>query len=169
MTDQPGLDIEEFRAVMRRTASAVGVLATDGPAGRVGVTVSSLSSLSFEPASVICCVHRQSKALEILLANGVFTANFLSAGQSTVADVFAGMVPEYRERRFEVGAWEPIVTGAPALVGSLCSFDCSVAKTFEFGTHTIIAGEVLALQTGSEHPLIFSNRTYHKLEAVAHG
>jgi flavin reductase len=166
MMVQSTLDIEEFRTVMRRTASAVGVLATDGPAGRVGITVSSLSSLSFEPASVICCVHRQSKALEILLANGVFTANFLSAGQSIVADVFAGLVPEYREKRFEVGSWSPIMTGAPALIDSLCSFDCSVAKTFEFGTHTIIAGEVLALRTGSDVPLIFSNKTYHKLEAV---
>lgn len=82
MTTVSALDIEEFRLVMRRTASAVGVLATDGPAGRVGITVSSLSSLSFEPASVICCVHRQSRALAILLENGVFTANFLSAGQS---------------------------------------------------------------------------------------
>lgn len=166
MTVQSTLDIEEFRAVMRRTASPVGVLATDGPAGRVGVTVSSLSSLSFAPASVVCCVHRQSKALQILLANGVFTANFLSAGQSAVADVFAGFVPEYRERRFDIGTWAPLMTGAPALMDSLCSLDCNVAKTFEFGTHTIIAGEVLALQTGSDTPLIFSNKTYHKLEAV---
>lgn len=166
MTTVSALDIEEFRLVMRRTASAVGVLATDGPAGRVGITVSSLSSLSFEPASVICCVHRQSRALAILLENGVFTANFLSAGQSIVADVFAGLVPEYREKRFDVGAWEPIATGAPALIDSLCSFDCNVAKTFEFGTHTIIAGEVLALQSGSDHPLIFSNRSYHRLEGV---
>lgn len=167
MTDRSVLDIEEFRTVMRRTASAVGLLATDGPAGRVGVTVSSLSSLSFEPASVICCVHRQSKALEILLANGIFTANFLSAGQSIVADVFAGLVPEYRERRFDVGSWAPIVTGAPALDDSLCSFDCNVATTFEFGTHTIIVGAVLALQTGADHPLIFSNRAYHRLAAAS--
>jgi flavin reductase len=166
MTTQSALDIEEFRTVMRRTASAVGVLASDGPAGRVGITVSSLSSLSFEPASVVCCVHRQSKALEILLANGVFTANFLSAGQSIVADVFAGLVPEYREKKFEMGTWAPIVTGAPSLMDSLCSFDCNVAKTFEFGTHTIIAGEVLAFQTGSDIPLIFSNKTYHRLEAA---
>jgi flavin reductase len=167
MTHRSVLDIEEFRAVMRRTASAVGILATDGPAGRVGVTVSSLSSLSFEPASVVCCVHRQSKVLEILLANGVFTANFLSAGQSVVADVFAGLLPEYRERKFDIGSWAPIVTGAPALIDSLCSFDCTVAKTFEFGTHTIVAGEVLALQAGADHPLIFSNRSYHRLAAAS--
>ena len=163
---QPAVDPEEFRAAMRRTASAVGVLASDGPGGRVGITVSSLSSLSFDPASVICCVYRQCKALEILLKNGVFTANFLSAGQSDVAKVFAGLVPEYRERRFEIGEWKSIVTGAPALMDSLCSFDCNVAKTFEFGTHTIIVGEVLRIQTGSDKPLIFSNRSYHKLESV---
>ena len=163
---QPAFDTEEFCAAMRRTASAVGVLASDGPAGRIGITVSSLSSLSLAPPSVICCIYRQSKALEILLKNGVFTANFLSAGQSDVANVFAGLVPEYRDRRFEIGQWKPIVTGAPALVDSLCSFDCSVAKTFEFGTHTIIVGEVLSIQTGSDKPLIFSNRSYHKLESV---
>jgi flavin reductase (DIM6/NTAB) family NADH-FMN oxidoreductase RutF len=166
MTLHPALDPEEFRAAMRRTASAVGVLASDGPGGRVGITVSSLSSLSFDPASVICCVYRQSKALEILLQNGIFTANFLSDGQSDVANVFAGLVPEYRDRKFEIGEWKPILTGAPALMDSLCSFDCSVAKTFEFGTHAIIVGKVLSIQTGSDKPLIFSNRAYHKLESV---
>lgn len=160
------LDMDEFRAAMRRTASAVGVVASDGSHGRVGITVSSLTSLSLKPPSVICCVYRQSKALEALLKNGAFTANFLSAGQSEVAEVFAGLVPDYRDRKFDIGEWQPLVTGAPSLVGSLCSFDCNLARTFEFGTHTIIIGEVIGIKTGDDRPLIFSNRTYYELASA---
>ncbi|MBP2293252.1 flavin reductase family protein [Azospirillum rugosum] len=159
------VDAEQFRAAMRRTASSVGVLATDGAFGRAGLTVSSLSSLSAEPPSVLCCVHRQSRALEVLLGNGVFTANFLATGQSKVADVFAGFVAEHRENRFAVGEWKTLFTGAPALSGTICSFDCRVAATFEFGTHRIIAGEVMALETGSDSPLVYSDRAYKQLVA----
>ncbi|MDH2236536.1 flavin reductase family protein [Pigmentiphaga sp. GD03639] len=157
------VDKEYFRQAMRTMASSVTVLATDGSAGRAGLTVSSLVSLSVEPPSVLCCVHRQSQALGALLENGVFSANILAEHQSRVADVFAGMVPEYREDRFGIADWTRGVTGAPMLPGALCSFDCRLARTFEFGTHRILVGEVLAIEIGADHPLIYADRTYRRL------
>ncbi|MFN3351840.1 flavin reductase family protein, partial [Pseudorhodoplanes sp.] len=91
---------DRFRDTMRRTASGVAVLTTDGVGGRAGVTVSTLCSLSMEPPSVIACVHRDSRALEIILRNGVFVANVLAEDQEHVAKAFAGMIPELRDNRF---------------------------------------------------------------------
>ena len=93
---------ERFREAMRRTASGVAVLTTDGEAGRAGVTISTLCSLSMEPPSVIACVHQDSSALEALLANRVFAANALTDDQSRVAHAFAGQIPELRDDRFPV-------------------------------------------------------------------
>lgn len=165
----PTFDPALFRAAMGRTASGVTVVTTDGAAGRGGVTVSSLCSLSMEPASVLFCLNKGSRLLPVLIENGVFAANILAHGQHRVADCFAGQIPELREDRFAIAEWEALHTGAPVLRGALCRFDCKVAGMFEFGTHHIIAGEVLALdshESHGAHPLVYSNRGYHKIEAA---
>ncbi|WP_029005316.1 flavin reductase family protein [Azorhizobium doebereinerae] len=163
------LDPALFKEAMRNMASSVAVIATDGPAGRAGLTVSSLSSLSMEPPSVVLCVHANSTALPALLANGVFTANVLAHDQSGVADAFAGQVPAFKADKFACAEWEALATGAPALRGALITFDCKLAATFAFGTHHIVAGEVLALApagTGAAEPLIYANRAYRRLQVA---
>jgi flavin reductase (DIM6/NTAB) family NADH-FMN oxidoreductase RutF len=157
---------DRFREAMRRTASGVAVIATDGPAGRAGLTVSTLCSLSLEPPSVIACVHRNSAVLPLIAANGVFTANVLAEDQARVAEVFAGMVPELREDRFAEGGWVRAESGAPALRGSLNSFDCRLATSFDYGSHRVIIGEVIDLVSRDAAPLIYSDRGFHTLVAA---
>lgn len=160
------LDPVRFREAMGRTASGVTVVTTDGEAGRAGVTVSSLCSLSMEPPSVLFCLHRDSRTLPILTANGVFAANILSHHQHRVADSFAGLIPELKDDRFGAGEWDKLVTGAPVLRGALCRFDCRVASIFSFGSHHIVAGEVLELESHAHEPLVYSGRGYKRLEAA---
>lgn len=167
MTTPNGIiDIALFRQAMGRTASGVTVVTTDGEAGRAGVTVSSLCSLSMEPPSVLFCLNKGSRTLPALIANGVFCANILAHGQQRVADSFAGLIPEFKDDRFAVAEWERLHTGAPVLRGALCRFDCRIASVFEFGTHHIIAGEVVALESEPAKPLVYSNRSYHKIEVA---
>jgi flavin reductase (DIM6/NTAB) family NADH-FMN oxidoreductase RutF len=154
---------ERFRDAMRRTASGVAVLTTDGAAGRAGVTISTLCSLSMEPPSVIACVHQDNRALEIVLANGVFAANALTDGQSRVASAFAGQIPELRDNRFGAGTWRRLATGAPILDGALASFDCRMAEAFRFGTHRILVGEVVEVAARAGGPLVFSDRNFRQL------
>jgi cob(II)yrinic acid a,c-diamide reductase len=161
----PVVEVETFRDAMRMTASGVAVVTTDGEAGRAGVTVSSLCSLSMAPPSVAFSVHRDNRGLEKLLANGVFVANVLSDAQERVANSFAGLIPELRENRFLAGDWSGLLTGAPALDGALCNFDCRVASVFDFGSHRIVAGEVLNVRNRAALPLIFSDRTFRRLAA----
>lgn len=156
---------ERFRDTMRRTASGVAVLTTDGAAGRAGLTVSTLCSLSMEPPSVIACVHRGNRALETILANGVFSANVLAGDQEHVAKTFAGLIPELRENRFASGDWHQAATGAPLLAGALAAFDCRTASTHDFGTHSILIGEVIDIVAGEGDPLLFADRNFHRLAA----
>ncbi len=165
VTTHPVVEVETFRDAMRMTASGVAVVTTDGEAGRAGVTVSSLCSLSMAPPSVAFSVHRDNRGLEKLLANGVFVANVLSEAQERIANSFAGLIPELRDNRFLAGDWSELLTGAPALDGALCNFDCRVASVFDFGSHRIVAGEVLKVRNRAALPLIFSDRTFRRLAA----
>jgi flavin reductase (DIM6/NTAB) family NADH-FMN oxidoreductase RutF len=162
----PVVDVDVFRDAMRMTASGVAVVTTDGEAGRAGVTVSSLCSLSMEPPSVVFSVHRDNRGLAQLLANGVFVANVLSDAQERVASSFAGLIPELRDNRFLAGDWSTLLSGAPALDGALCNFDCRVACVFDFSSHRIVTGEVLNVRKQAARPLIFSDRTFRRLAAA---
>ena len=157
---------DRFRETMRRTASGVAILTTDGVAGRAGVTVSTFCSLSMEPLSVMACVHRDSRPLDTILANGVFAANVLADDQETVAKAFAGMIPEMRADRFASGRWQSIATGAPALLDALASFDCKIASTFDYGTHRIVIGEVIEVMSGLGNPLLFADCNFRRLLAA---
>ena len=157
---------DRFRETMRRTASGVAILTTDGAAGRAGLTVSTLCSLSMEPPSVVACVHRDNRALETILANGVFAANVLAEDQEIVAKAFAGLIPQMRDDRFASGQWHHLATSAPVLQGALAAFDCKTASTFDFGTHRILIGEVIEVASTAGDPLLFADRNFRRLLAA---
>ena len=156
---------DHVRDAMRRTASGIAVLATDGPAGLAGVTISTLCSLSLEPPSVIACVHRNSRAVAAVLKNGVFSANILGEGQADVAAAFAGLDPAFQDNRFAAGIWD-VADGLPRLTGAVASFACRLADTHRFGSHVILIGEIYAVTASDAPPLIYSDRAFRTLSAA---
>lgn len=155
---------EKFRDAMRRTASGVAVLTTDGNAGRAGVTVSTLCSLSLEPPSIIACVHKKSQTLGTIFENGCFVANVLADDQTRIAAVFSGPAADVQGDRFANVSWGESASGNPVIEGTLAAFDCKLATHFEFGSHKIIVGEVRDVFTSDRKPLIYSGRMFGKLE-----
>jgi flavin reductase (DIM6/NTAB) family NADH-FMN oxidoreductase RutF len=155
---------DAVRSAMRCTASGVAILATDGREGRAGVTVSTLCSLSLEPPSVIACVHKDSRTLRTVLANGVFSANILAEGQEAVASAFAGAFTDHQDR-FGTGSWADL-DGLPRLEGAVASFACRLADSHSFGTHVILIGEIFDVAATSNPPLIYADRAFHSLTAA---
>ena len=146
---------------MSRTAAGVTIIATDGPAGRSGATVSSFSSLSLAPPSIVVCFQRDSVTLALLRANGVFCANVLAENQADIARVFARSSD--RETRFSHDRWTKAASGAPKLAGALCRLDCRLAGATDYGSHVIVIGEALESRSSPGRPLIYSARNFHPL------
>src|SRR4030088_2324579 len=91
--EQAAPDIRaQFLDGMSRAAFCVNVVTTDGPAGRAGVTVSAMSSVSADGNSptVLVCIHHQSRTAAAIVENGVFCLNILRDDQSDIADRFGG-------------------------------------------------------------------------------
>lgn len=151
---------DRFRGAMRTTISGVAVITTDGPSGRSGITVSSMCSLSFEPPSVMACIHKNSRVLPVIQSNGVFVANVLSQDQSDLARIFSNRVVTDSDR-FKHGKWKQAQSGAPALQSATASFDCRLVRSFEFGSHRILVGEVLEVLAPMKPPLIYTNGEFH--------
>src|ERR671934_1301828 len=84
----------QFLDGMSRAAFCVNVVTTDGPAGRAGVTISAMSSVSADGTSptVLVCIHHQSRTAAAILENRTFCINVLRDDQSDIADCFGGRI-----------------------------------------------------------------------------
>src|ERR1700752_1253507 len=97
---------DAFIEAMRRAATGVTLVTTDGPAGRFGVTVSAFASVSADPPMLLACINRKSPAAAAIAANGGFCVNVLTAAQSFLADVFAGRSERYAPYDFTCADWQ---------------------------------------------------------------
>jgi flavin reductase (DIM6/NTAB) family NADH-FMN oxidoreductase RutF/DNA-binding transcriptional LysR family regulator len=154
---------QRFLNGMGLAASTVNVVTTDGPAGRNGVTVSAMSSVSadMEQPTLLVCIHQLSSAVPAIIGNGVFCVNILRDDQSFVSDCFAGRRKTSDGDKFSCASWTTLATGAPRVVDALAAFDCRILSAQQIGTHYVIVGsvaEIFASDSGS--PLIYANRAY---------
>ena len=67
------------------------------------------------------------------------------------------------KKRFDAGEWQTMVTGAPALVGSLVSFDCEVRQVVPYQSHTIFVAEIMGIELWASeiNPLVYLDGKYH--------
>ncbi len=149
-----------FLQGMSRMASTVSVVTTDGRAGRQGVTVSAMCSVSADPPMLLVCIHHQSRTVEVIRENNVFCVNVLSEGQRPVSDAFAGQLPAEEDQRFSAVDWSVGETGAPRFAGALAAFDCRVEEIHRAGTHFIFIGRVEQTHLNDGSPLVYGNRNY---------
>lgn len=154
---------QAFLDGMSSVATTVNVVATDGPGGRAGVTVSAMSSVSAdtEKPVLLVCVNDLSAGAAPIITNGAFTVNILRDDQSFVSDTFAGRYGDKGEEKFACAEWDRGVTGAPILRGALASFDCRLVKDEIVGQHHVFFGEVQQVHLAERgRALIYANRSY---------
>jgi len=153
---------QRFLEGMSFAACTVNIVATDGPAGRSGVTVSAMSSVSAdtEKPTLLVCVHQQGSAAAPIFENEVFSVNILRDDQAHISNRFAGRLKE-GEDKFDGAKWISGKTGAPVLDEGLVSFDCRLSKEILVGTHHVFFGEVQDVHLPEDgRPLVYANRGY---------
>ncbi|GAB5375926.1 MAG: hypothetical protein AcusKO_23880 [Acuticoccus sp.] len=152
---------QQFLEGMSYAAATVSIVATDGPAGRAGVTISAMASVTAEGPALLVCIHHKSPACQAVLDNGVFTLNVLRESQTAVSDTFAGRVPAEGGDKFAAGRWRTAPGGVPRLDDALVSFACRLTHSVEVGTHHVIFGAVEDIALGEgDRALVYANRAY---------
>ncbi|WP_024513960.1 flavin reductase family protein [Bradyrhizobium sp. Tv2a-2] len=135
-----------FRDAMRHLVGAVTVITVGRGDDVSGMTVTSMSSLSVDPPSLIVSVNRSASSWPLLKTYGVFGVNILSADQRDVAERFSGKGGLKGAERFAGAEWTARPSGAPLLVGALAAIDCEVEEVIERHSHGIVIGRVRAVQ-----------------------
>jgi flavin reductase (DIM6/NTAB) family NADH-FMN oxidoreductase RutF len=154
------LDPDQLRRSMRAWSSGVTIVTATHNGERHGMTVSSFTSVSLEPPLIIISLHTDSRTHRLVNASGAFAVNILGAGQQELSERFAGRAL-LEQDRFQGLETETLVTGSPALPGSLATLDCRVRQVIPAGMNTVFLAEVVAARgDGEGRPLVYHNRKY---------
>jgi flavin reductase (DIM6/NTAB) family NADH-FMN oxidoreductase RutF len=137
---------DHFRGAMRHLAGGVSVITVGRGKDITGMTVTSVSSLSVEPPTLIVSINRESSSWPLLKRHGFFGVNILTADQIDVAERFTGKGGLKGADRFAGAQWTTRVSGVPLLVGALSAIDCEAEDIIERHSHALVVGRVLDIQ-----------------------
>ncbi|HJZ19647.1 MAG TPA: flavin reductase family protein [Bradyrhizobium sp.] len=136
----------DFRGAMRHLAGGVSVITVGRGKDITGMTVTSVSSLSVDPPTLIVSINRESSSWALIKRHGFFGVNILSADQVDIAERFTGKHGLKGADRFAGAQWITRTSGAPLLVGALAAIDCQAEDIIERHSHAIVVGRVLDMQ-----------------------
>lgn len=159
-----GVDPTAYRQVIGRFATGVSVVALTHDGVRCGMTVNSLTSVSLDPVLVLFCCERDASLHEPLLATGRWGVSILTSAQREASAGFAtrGVVGDELFERFPHRFGRH--TGAPLLLDAVGWLECRTWATYDGGDHTIVVGEVLAVEPGSDDDaLLYYRSGYRRL------
>ena len=139
----------DFRGAMRQLTGGVTVITAGRGKDISGMTVTSVSSLSVDPPTLIVSVNRSASSWPLLQRYGAFGVNILAADQIDIAERFAGKDGLKGAARFAGAEWTTRASGVPLLVGALAAIDCEVEEIIERHSHAILIGRVRDLQVSS--------------------
>ncbi|MBD8688525.1 MULTISPECIES: flavin reductase [unclassified Rhizobium] len=159
-------EAQDFRNGMSRLGAAVNLVTTDGPAGRHGLTVSAVCSVTDTPPTLLVCINRNAFSHDAFIENGVIGINVLASSHQELSRSFARWTGE---ERFSSEDWIALKSGAPILADASVAFDCKIVSREEKGTHSVIFCEVLETSVRDDHcsGLIWFDRDFHTLPAAA--
>jgi flavin reductase (DIM6/NTAB) family NADH-FMN oxidoreductase RutF len=117
------------------------------------MTTSWIMQLSMEPVLIGVGVDNTSITHELISGGGSFTVNLWSAEDTRPFVKFSK--PAVLERDGDTITLngrevEAAPSGAPVFAEAIAWADCVVRQAIDFGTHTLYAGEVVALRIGDD-------------------
>ncbi|MBB5912206.1 flavin reductase (DIM6/NTAB) family NADH-FMN oxidoreductase RutF [Nocardia transvalensis] len=146
---------ERCLQLYRKLAASVAVISVQGADGPVGMTASSVTSLSLRPPLLLACLAVGSGTLAAIERSGSFAVTLLTEDQRAIAEDFAS-----RSGSRFAGAGFRHVLGVPVLSESLAWAACLLVDARRYGDHVVVVGEVTALETDSGRPLLWHSQTF---------
>ena len=141
-------------------ATGVTVLTARDAAGQpIGMTASSVASVSLHPPLLLVSVSREHDMHAALHAAQHFVLNVLAADQEALSRRFAADHPD----RFLGVAYRENKHGVPILDGVLASIECERQDEAAGGDHTVFFGLVIGGSVTDRSPLLYYRGGYASL------
>lgn len=151
-----GLTAQEFREALSYWASGVTVVALRDDGQVHAMTVSSLTSVSADPPTVLVSLSSSARIVPFLRRDLPLGISILADDQRRVASVFADSYP--------VGPSPFGPDPAPLIHDALVGLTCRVSEIMEVAGSNVVAARVEGARFGTgESPLLYHRREYGTL------
>jgi len=144
---------DNFRLAMRRYIYSVSIMSNKDDNGNSNaITVSSVTSISMDPPSLLICINKSSRIHDTLQIGSRFCINLLKKDQEELSNICSD--EESYEERFNNENWD--TKEIPFLSNAQANIFCKVDKLTSYHTHTIVVG----LVENANHTNEISTLTY---------
>lgn len=151
-------DQDDFRKAMRNYIYSVSILSNKNIDGELNaITVSSVTSISIEPPSLLVCINKSSRIHDTLIKNSDFCINLLNKNQQEISNICS--TDSLYDQRFDHDKWN--TQTIPFLEEAQANIFCSIEDLVPYHTHTIVIGRVLnAISNDKINTLSYVNGKY---------
>ena len=163
-----GLDPEAFKTAFRHHAAGVAVITADAGDGPVGLTATSVFSVSAEPPLLVFSISGSSSSAPTIRRADTLVVHLLGSDQLPIARLCA---TSGVDRFADTSLWHRLPTGEPVFRDVPVWIRGRVINRMDAGDSTVIAVHALQAERSETEvaPLVYHNRTWHHLgEASLH-
>ena len=130
---------DNFRLAMRRYIYSVSIMSNrDSNNNPNAITVSSVTSISMEPPSILICINKSSKIHDSIVSGSKFCINLLTKDQHELSNICSD--DQKHDQRFVDQNWN--LDNLPFLENAQANIFCKVDNLSSYHTHTIVIGLV---------------------------
>jgi flavin reductase ActVB len=162
-TGSPALDERMLKDALAHFPSGVTIVTVRDAAGVAhGFTASAFCSVSLDPPLVCFCVARSARCHPVFAGQDEFVINFLGPQHAELAMRFARREAD----KFADGPFCYPSSRLVVLKDAVAVLECAVYSRLAAGDHTIVVGAVRRVEVSPGEPLVYFNRTFHRLSAT---
>jgi flavin reductase (DIM6/NTAB) family NADH-FMN oxidoreductase RutF len=123
---------------MRRYIYSVSIMSNKDDGYLNAITVSSVTSISMDPPSLLICINKSARIHDTLKIGSEFCINLLNKDQEELSNICSD--EDSYDERFNDKNWN--TKGVPFLANAQANIFCKVDKLSSYHTHTIVVGLV---------------------------
>ena len=130
---------DNFRLAMRRYIYSVSIMSNkDNADNPNAITVSSVTSISMDPPSLLICINKSSRIHNSIELESKFCINLLNNKQEDLSNICSD--EDMYDQRFKDENWN--LDNIPFLKNAQANIFCKVDKLTSYHTHTVVIGLV---------------------------
>lgn len=154
------VDRDVFRDVISNLVSGVSIISSQRGNERFGVTASSVTSLSMDPASILVCLNQRLAITNVISETGVFAVNILGEDHGELASQFAtSHADKFRGTNVKNDS-----LGNPILADALAHLECRVIERKDYATHAIFIAQIQSASSRLGSPLAYFRSSFGRFE-----
>lgn len=158
--DEQDVDASTCLELYGQLTAGVCVITVAGEEAPMGMTASTVTSLSLAPPLLLACLQVGSRTLSWVEHRQAFGVQLLDASQQSLASALAG---RGSSSTVDIGYRE--VHGVPILPVCMAWSVCRLEDTRRYGDHVVIVGRVVAAHVTGGSPLVWHDREFAELSA----